>query len=42
MYRLKVLSLCVEYGIHLESEWTPCEEDELAHHVSCIVDYDDC
>lgn len=38
---LKAFSFCVEYGVHLESEWAPCEENELADYVGCIVDYDD-
>ena len=38
---LKVFSLCVSHGIHLEPEWIPRKENELADYVSRIVDSDD-
>ena len=38
---LKVFSLCVSHGIHLEPEWIPRKENELADYISRIVDSDD-
>lgn len=33
--------LCVQHQIHLEPEWVPREENQLADYLSRIVDYDD-
>ena len=38
---LRVFDLCVQYQIHLEPEWVPREENQLADYLSRIVDYDD-
>jgi len=38
---LKVFSLCVSHSIHLEPEWIPRKENELADYISRIVDSDD-
>ena len=38
---LRVFELCVQYQIHLEPEWLPREENQLADYLSRIVDYDD-
>ena len=38
---LRVFELCVQHQIHLEPEWVPREENQLADYLSRIVDFDD-
>jgi len=39
---LGILSACVSNNMHIEPEWIPREQIELADYYSYIVDYDDC
>ena len=38
---LKIFSACVNHHIHIEPEWVPREQNELADYFSRIIDYDD-
>lgn len=38
---LKIFSACVTHHIHMEPEWIPREQNELADYYSRLVDYDD-
>ena len=39
---LQKFALCMSRAIHIEPEWIPREQNELADYISRIVDYDDC
>ena len=38
---LNFFSACVSHHIHIEPEWVPREQNELADYYSRVVDYDD-
>ena len=38
---LKVFSACISHHIHIEPEWVPREQNELAYYYSRMIDYDD-
>ena len=38
---LVIFSISLSQHIHIEPEWVPREDNEVADYLSCIVDYDD-
>ena len=38
---LKIFAVCVSHHIHMEPEWIPRKQNELADYYSRLVDYDD-
>ena len=38
---LKIFAVCVSHRIHMEPEWIPRKQNELADYYSHFVDYDD-
>lgn len=38
---LAIFSMCVKNHIHIEPEWIPREQNELADYCSRLVEYDD-
>ena len=38
---LQIFALCMSHAIHIEPEWIPREQNEIADYISRIVDCDD-